>query len=190
VHDIGGFALRFAFLVAIYAVVVALLGPRLGRQEMIQSAERATCGVFGLVTIAIIAMLYALLAHDFRLQYVANVSNRAMPTFYLIAALWGGQEGSMLLWVWLLALYSAIVVWQNRYRNRELMPYVVPTLMLTALLFLSILIFAEDPFRLLPHTPPDGRGLTKPLDGDSPAESLPWICGVCRAVCFCHGGAG
>jgi cytochrome c-type biogenesis protein CcmF len=159
VHDIGGFALRFAFLVAIYAVVVALLGPRLGRQEMIQSAERATCGVFGLVTIAIIAMLYALLAHDFRLQYVANVSNRAMPTFYLIAALWGGQEGSMLLWVWLLALYSAIVVWQNRYRNRELMPYVVPTLMLTALLFLSILIFAEDPFRLLPHTPPDGRGL-------------------------------
>jgi cytochrome c-type biogenesis protein CcmF len=65
----------------------------------------------------------------------------------------------MLLWVWLLALYSAIVVWQNRYRNRELMPYMVPTLMLTALLFLSILIFAEDPFRLLPHTPRDGRGL-------------------------------
>jgi cytochrome c-type biogenesis protein CcmF len=159
VHDIGGFALRFAFVVAIYAVVVALLGTRLGRQAMIQSAERATYGVFGLVTIAIIAMLYALLAHDFRLQYVTNVSNRAMPTFYLIAALWGGQEGSMLLWVWLLALYSAIVVWQNRHRNRELMPYIVPTLMLTALLFLSMLIFAEDPFRLLPHTPPDGRGL-------------------------------
>ncbi len=102
--DIGGAALKFAFVVAIYAVVIALLGVRLKRQEMIRSAERATYGVFGLVTIAMVALLYALLAHDFRLQYVASVSSRAMPTFYVIAALWGGQEGSMLLWLWLLAM--------------------------------------------------------------------------------------
>src|SRR5207245_2373349 len=123
-NDIGEAALKFAFMTALYAVGIALLGVWRRRPAMIQSAERATYGVFGLVTIAIIAMLYALLAHDFRLQYVTSVSNRAMPTFYLIAALWGGQEGSMMLWVWLLALYSAIVVWQNRSRNRELMPYV------------------------------------------------------------------
>src|SRR5215475_13725598 len=103
-NDIGGVALLLAFGAAIYAVVIALLGVRLRRQEMIRSAERATYGVFGLVTIAMVVMLYALLAHDFSLQYVAHVSNRAMPTFYVIAALWGGQEGSMLLWLWLLAM--------------------------------------------------------------------------------------
>src|SRR5437588_10334456 len=158
-NDIGATALLFAFGAAIYAVVIALLGARLRRQEMVRSAERATYGVFGLVTIAMVAMLYALLAHDFRLQYVASVSSRAMPTFYVIAALWGGQEGSMLLWLWLLTMYSALVVGQNRYRNRELMPYVIATLMVTALLFLAMLVIVEDPFRQLPHEARDGQGL-------------------------------
>src|SRR6266487_3773044 len=101
----------------------------------------------------------ALLSHDFHLQYVANVSNRAMPTFYVIAALWGGQEGSMMLWLWILALYSALVVAQHRFRNRKLMPYVISTLMTTTLLFLAMLVIVEDPFRLLPHEPRDGQGL-------------------------------
>lgn len=157
--DIGGVALRFALLAAVYAVVLALLGERLGRAPLVRSAERAVYAVFGLVSIAMVALLYALLAHDFRVQYVASVSNRAMPTFYVIAALWGGQDGSMLLWLWILALYSVLVVTQNRSRNRELMPYVSATLMLTALLFLAMLVFAEDPFRQLPHLPPDGQGL-------------------------------
>src|SRR5215475_6388849 len=158
-NDIGGAALLFAFMAAIYAVVMALLGAHLRRQEMIRSAERAIYGVFGLVTITMVVLLYALLAHDFRLQYVASVSSRAMPTFYVIAALWGGQEGSMLLWLWLLTMYSALVVIQNRHRNRELMPYVIATLMTTALLFLAMLVIAEDPFRQLPHEPRDGQGL-------------------------------
>ena len=158
-HEIGGFALRFAFLGVLYAIVVALVGVRWRRHELIQSAERATHAVFGLVTIAIIVLLHAFLTHDFRLQYVTSTSNRAMPTFYLIAALWGGQEGSMLLWLWILTMYSSIVVWQNRQRNRELIPYVIPTLMLTAGLFLTMLVFAEDPFKQLPRTPLDGQGL-------------------------------
>jgi cytochrome c-type biogenesis protein CcmF len=156
---IGEFALLFAFVTAIYAVLMALFGVRLSRQEMVRSAERATYGVFGLVTIAMVALLYALLTHDFRLQYVVSVSNRAMSPFYLLAALWGGQEGSMLLWLWILGLYSALVVWQNRAHNRPLLPYVIPTLMFTALLFLAILVFAEDPFQQLAHPPQDGRGL-------------------------------
>src|SRR5712664_1371437 len=158
-NDIGGAALKFAFVTALYAVCIALLGVWRRRPEMVRSAERATYGVFGLVTITMVAMLYALLAHDFRLQYVANVSSRAMPTFYVIAALWGGQEGSMLLWLWLLAMYSALVVVQNRHRNRVLMPYVISTLMTTTLLFLAMLVIVEDPFRLLPHEPRDGQGL-------------------------------
>jgi cytochrome c-type biogenesis protein CcmF len=158
--SIGGFALQFAFVTAIYAVVMALVGAWRDRQEMVYSAERATYGVFGLVTIAMVALIHALLTHDFQLQYVASVSNRAMPTFYVLAALWGGQEGSMLLWLWILGLYSALVVWQNRAHNRPLIPYVISTLMLTALLFLTMLVFAENPFEQLPHPPQDGRGLS------------------------------
>jgi len=157
--DLGAAALTFAFGTAIYAGVMALLGARLGRPEMVRSAERATYAVFGLVTIAMVVLLYALLAHDFRLRYVASVSNRAMPTFYVIAALWGGQEGSMLLWLWILTLYSTIVVVQNRQRHRELMPYVITTLMTTSLLFLAMLVLVEDPFRRLPNVPRDGQGL-------------------------------
>jgi cytochrome c-type biogenesis protein CcmF len=156
---VGVFVLRFAFVTALYAVCAALLGARLGRRTMVHSAMRATYGVFGLVTIAMVTLLYALLAHDFRLQYVASVSNRAMPTFYLIAALWGGQEGSMLLWLWLLGMYSTLAIWQHRERNREFLPYVIATLMFTALLFLAMLVFAEDPFEQLLHAPPDGKGL-------------------------------
>ncbi len=158
-HDIGGIALQFAFVAAIYAAGMALVGRRQGRLDMVRSAERAVFAVCGLVSIAMVVLLYALLAHDFSLRYVASVSNRAMPIFYTVAALWGGQEGSMLLWLWILVMYSALVVVQNRHRNRELMPYVVSTLMVTSLLFLTMLIFSEDPFQLLPQTPPDGQGL-------------------------------
>src|SRR5215470_17415901 len=127
---IGAYALRCACVLALYAICMAFLGVRLGRQDMVRSAERATYGIFGLVSIAMLALLYALLTHDFHLKYVASVSNRAMPTFYVIASLWGGQEGSLLLWLWMLALYSALVVAQHRFQSRDLVPYMIATLML------------------------------------------------------------
>ena len=94
----------------------------------------------------------------------------------------------MLLWLWLLVMYSALVTGQNRYRNRELMPYVISTLMTTSLLFLAMLVIAEDPFDSLPHEPRDGQGLNPLLqnpDGDPSAESLPGICRFRRAFCIC-----
>jgi cytochrome c-type biogenesis protein CcmF len=157
--DLGAIAMRFALVMAIYASGISLLGGWQRRERLVHSAERAVYGVFGLVTVAMVVMLYALLTHDFSVQYVASVSNRSMPMFYLIASLWGGQEGSMLLWLWILAGYSALVMAQNRRRNRELMPYVIPALMITALLFIAMLVFSEDPFARLPQTPIDGRGL-------------------------------
>ncbi len=157
--DIGAIALRFALVVAVYAAVLSSLGGWRQKSAWVRSAERAVYAVFGLVSIAMVVMLYALVTHDFSVQYVARVSNRAMPMFYTIAALWGGQEGSLLLWLWLLVLYSALAVRQNQYRNREFIPYAIPTLMVTSLLFLALLVFSEDPFHRLPQTPIDGQGL-------------------------------
>jgi cytochrome c-type biogenesis protein CcmF len=157
--DIGAIALRLALLVAMYAAVISSLGGWRQKLLWVRSAERAVYAVFGLVSISMVVMFYALVTHDFNVQYVARVSNRAMPMFYTMAALWGGQEGSLLLWLWLLALYSTLMVWQNQYRNREFIPYAIPTLMVTAILFLSLLVFSEDPFHRLPQTPIDGQGL-------------------------------
>ncbi|WP_089941580.1 heme lyase CcmF/NrfE family subunit [Candidatus Entotheonella palauensis] len=157
--DIGAIALRLALVVATYAAVISALGGWRQKTPWVRSAERAVYAVFGLVSIAMVVMLYALATHDFNIQYVARVSNRAMPMFYTIAALWGGQEGSLLLWLWLLVLYSALAVRQNQYRNREFIPYAIPTLMVTAILFISLLVFSEDPFHRLPQTPLDGQGL-------------------------------
>ncbi|WP_089719516.1 heme lyase CcmF/NrfE family subunit [Candidatus Entotheonella palauensis] len=157
--DIGAIALRLALVAAAYAAVLSALGGWQQKSPWVRSAERAVYAVFGLVSIAMVVMLYALATHDFSIQYVARVSNRAMPMFYTIAALWGGQEGSLLLWLWLLVLYSALAVRQNQYRNREFIPYAIPTLMVTSILFLSLLVFAEDPFHRLPQTPIDGQGL-------------------------------
>ncbi|PON19197.1 cytochrome C biogenesis protein [Candidatus Entotheonella serta] len=157
--DIGAIALRLAFVVAIYATVISSLGGWRQNSSWVRSAERAVYAVFGLVSIAMVAILYALVTHDFSVQYVVRVSNRAMPMFYTVAALWGGQEGSLLLWLWLLVLYSALAVRQNQFRNREFIPYAIPTLMVTSILFLSLLVFSEDPFHRLPQTPIDGQGL-------------------------------
>ena len=157
--DLGAIALRFALAAAIYAAVISSLGGWRQRSPWVRSAERAVYAVLGLVSIAMVVMLYALATHDFSVQYVAQVSNRAMPMFYTMAALWGGQAGSLLLWLWLLVLYSALAVRQNQHRNREFIPYVIPTLMVTAVLFLSLLVFSEDPFHRLPQTPIDGQGL-------------------------------
>ncbi len=157
--DIGAIALRFALLVAVYAAVISSLGGWRQRASWVRSAERAVYAVFGLVSIAMVVMLYALVTHDFSIQYVSRVSNRAMPMFYTIASLWGGQEGSLLLWLWLLTLYSALAIRQNQNRNREFIPYVIPTLMVTSLLFILMLVFSEDPFHRLPQTPIDGQGL-------------------------------
>lgn len=157
--DIGAIALRLALVAAAYAAVISALGGWWQKSPWVRSAERAVYAVFGLVSIAMVVMLYALATHDFSIQYVARVSNRAMPMFYTMAALWGGQEGSLLLWLWLLVLYSALAVRQNQSRNREFIPYAIPTLMVTSILFLSLLVFAEDPFHRLPQTPIDGQGL-------------------------------
>ena len=102
-----------------------------------------------------------LLTSDFRLAYVAQHSNRAMPVVYKFAAWWGGQEGSLLLWSWLLSTYSAIVVFMNRKKFRDMMPYVISVLMITQCFFLILNTFVAAPFGVLAV----GKGITEVPDG-------------------------
>ncbi len=157
--EIGNFSLYLCFIVAAYAAVVSLLGATLKERRLIASAEVSTYGVFLLLTIASAALVHAFVTRNFEIEYVYQYSDRALPMFYTVTAFWAGQEGSILLWAWLLALFTVLVVMQNRHSNRELMPYVTAVLMITCFLFVSIMVFVTPPFETLRFMPPDGNGL-------------------------------
>src|ERR1043166_1686144 len=139
--DVGSLALAIAAVLALYAVVMSLVGAQWRRRDFVASAEHAALAVWGLVLIAVAGLLHALVTHDFNIEYVAHYSSSTLPLQYTVAALWGGQAGSLLFWVLILTSLSAVVHLQNRNRNRELMPYVTAVLMLVALFFLGMLTF-------------------------------------------------
>ena len=151
-ENIGALAVLLAFCLAIYAVFGSVTGKLRRNPFLIVSAERAVYGVWFLITLASAILVSALMTGDFRFSYVAEHSNRAMPAIYKFAAWWGGQEGSLLFWSWLLATYAAVVVFTNRRKHRDFMPYVVAVLATVQSFFLILNAFVVTP------VPDAGRG--------------------------------
>ncbi len=160
-ENIGALALLLAFCLAVYSVAGSLLGKYRRNAFLAVSAERAVYSVWFLVTIAAGLLVYSLLVGDFRMAYVASHSNKSMSAWYKYAAWWGGQEGSLLLWAWLLSTYAAIVTFQNRRKFRDMMPYVNSVLMTTEAFFLFLVTFQFSPFQVLAV----GKGITDVGDG-------------------------
>jgi cytochrome c-type biogenesis protein CcmF len=163
VTQIGDVALWVAFVISLWGMVLAFAGGRRGRGDWVLSAERSILAVFGLVTVASVAIVAAFLRDEFAYRYVAGYSNRELSVFYKVTGLWAGQTGSLVFWVLLLALFASLVVVQNRRRNREFMPYVAGTLLVVTSFFLGVILFASNPFEMMDFTPADGRGLNPQL---------------------------
>ena len=180
--ELGYASLLISFFLTLYAAGAAFVAARRNRWDYYASAFNAMLVVVMLTTLAVVILEWALVTHQFRFEYVALHTNRAQPLFYNLAALWGGQEGSLLFWEWLLAIFTAIVLLQNRERNQELMPYVLMGLAVAQSFFLALMTLATNtaqtgffillpwtregtnalvgnPFRLLDFTPRDGLGL-------------------------------
>jgi cytochrome c-type biogenesis protein CcmF len=157
--EVGLLALRLALIAAGYAVLASIFGARKRRADLVASGRAAAYVVHGLIVLAAAVLLRALLQHDFSLEYVAAYSSSTLPTNYTIAALWGGQQGSLLFWTLILTSMSSLVLLQNRDRNEALMPYVTATLMTTAVFFLGLLVFITDPFQRLPVAAREGADL-------------------------------
>ncbi len=113
-ENLGALAILLAFCLSVYAILGSLIGKWKRNPFLMLSAERRVYAVWALITLASGVLVYALMTSDFRLAYVAQHTNRAMPAVYKFAAWWGGQEGSLLFWSWLLSTYSAVVVFTNR----------------------------------------------------------------------------
>ena len=159
--DIGAISLRLSLLLAVAGFFAAIYAGTSKREAWGQVAERSVYVVFFGVTSAMAALFVSFAQHDFQLAYVASHSARSMPLQYRLAALWGGQAGSLLLWCWMLCAYGAAAVWFHRGRVRTLMPWVVAVLFANTLFFLVLLVGVTDPFEKLPpgHVASDGSGL-------------------------------
>jgi cytochrome c-type biogenesis protein CcmF len=160
-ENIGTLAILLAFCFAIYSVLGSLAGKWARRPFLILSAERAVYCIWALLTTAAGILVYSLIIGDFRLAYVASHSNRAMASIYKFTSWWGGQEGSLLLWSWVLATYSMVVVYQNRRKFRDMMPYVTAILMGTLTFFLILIAFVAKPFNVIMA----GKGIVDVGDG-------------------------
>lgn len=165
-NQIGYTALLLAVVVSAYGVIAPLIGARTGRREFMKSAQRSAYALAAVVVFASACLLYALITRDFSNEYVYNYTSRELNWFYTVSAFWAGNSGSMLLWLLLLSVFGAIVVYQNRRKNRELMPYVISILMVMSLFFSLLLTFVEgsNPFFMLSGVPENGAGLNPMLE--------------------------
>jgi cytochrome c-type biogenesis protein CcmF len=148
-ENIGALSILLAFCFTVYAVIASVVGKLKKNSFLTVSAERAVYSVWLLVTVAAGLLIYSLLTGDFRLAYVAAHTDSSMSKIYKFTAWWGGQQGSLLLWSWLLASYSAVVVFMNRRKFRDMMPWVTSVLMTTEAFFLMLIAFVLSPFAVL-----------------------------------------
>ena len=159
--DLGLYALRLALVVAGIGIFAGVYAGTRGSARWGDVARRSGTLVFVLVSISIAALFWAFATNDFRLTYVASHSARSMALQYKLAALWGGQSGSLLLWLWMLTAYSFGVVTVHRRSSHRLMPWVIAVLLGNAMFFLVLLNFNTNPFeRVAPgFLQSDGNGL-------------------------------
>lgn len=159
-----GTGVLYAILVAAaYTLAISIAAGR-GRPRLLQAARLGAFGTVALVGLSVLVLAYAFVSHDFRLTYVAHYSDRGMSVPYLIAALWGGQDGSLLWWLFLTSFFSGSCVWWLRRRYLELQPYVIATLMSILLFFAVLMIFATNPFTTsIAGAPVEGNGLNQQL---------------------------
>ena len=163
-ENTGALALLLAFCIAIYAIIASVTGKLKKKPFLVLSGERAVLAVWVLVSAASAILVYSLITGDMRMAYVASHSNHAMPVFYKFAAWWGGQEGSLLFWSWILSTYGAVVVLTNKGKHRTLMPWVLSILSTVQVFFLTLNAFVVSPFQVLAvdkvvTSVPDGMGL-------------------------------
>ena len=156
----GTLTLLIALVLATYAGVASLIGARRGNRRLIESGRAGVYALAAVLGLSSVALLYAFLSHDYSIKYVHHYSDASSPLFYQITAYWGGLDGSIMWWVFLLSVFSAIAVYTNRDRHRELLPYVVTVLMAIADFFLYVIVFHKNPFdSYLTDIPTVGKGL-------------------------------
>ena len=160
--SLGYGILVITLLVTLYSVGIAIYGESQKDAAMIESGRRAMLLTLPLITLASAILIYLLINDRYDVEYVWSVTNRSMPMYLKITAWWGGQPGSLLFWSWLLSMFTSAVTLRKWDRDRDLLPWVLVVTGITLAFFISLNVFFENPFKLIPagvDIPLDGRGL-------------------------------
>lgn len=175
--EVGYIALLASFAVAVYSIVVSVLGARRQDEALVLSGRNAALTNVGLVTVATLALWVSIMNQDYQNAYVWSVSSPTMPDFFRVTSLWGSQAGSLLFWAWLMSLFAGASILLNWRSQRRLMPYAIAYMMAVMLFFLGLNILYENPFErwwVIPSAP-DGQNVVRqvfqPYDGVAPLNS-------------------
>src|ERR1700724_3272271 len=139
---LGSTCLLLALAVCVYGIGASLYGVRSARPEFSASGRRCVYALAGILTISFAVLEIAFLRNDFAFNTVADTSSRTTPTFYRAAAVWSSQEGSLLLWAWLLSLWSSLALFLTRRRMREIAAYATAILLGLGGFFLALIAFS------------------------------------------------
>jgi cytochrome c-type biogenesis protein CcmF len=159
VAGVGSACLTIGLFTALYAAGASLFGARRGRRDWADSGRRAIYCLAALCVTAFVVLEAAFLRSDFSYALVAEGSSTDTPTFYKVTAVWATQDGSLLLWATLLALFASTVLFLTRRSLRDIAPYATAVLGGVAAFFLLLMVAWENPFDTLAVPPPEGSGL-------------------------------
>src|ERR687895_1159503 len=156
---VGSACLTVGLLTALYAAGASIAGARSGRRELVVSGRRAIYCLALLLVGATAILQAAFVRSDFSYALVAEASSTDTPGFYKVTAMWATQDGSLLLWAFLLSLFSSAVLFLTRHRLREIAPWATAVLGGVAAFFLLLMVGWENPFDQLASPPQEGNGL-------------------------------
>ncbi|MFL5886452.1 MAG: heme lyase CcmF/NrfE family subunit [Thermoleophilaceae bacterium] len=156
---LGRACLLLALVIAPAGAAASIYGARAGRSDWVAVGRRSVYALFGVVSVSFVVLEAAFLRSDFSFKVVTTHSSTTTPTFYRAAAMWSSQEGSLLLWVWLLSGWSSLILFATRKRLREIAPWATAVLLGFAAFFIGLSVFLANPFQVLDPAPAEGVGL-------------------------------
>ncbi len=193
VPEIGNIALTLALVLSILLAVYPLWGAHRQHEALMATAKPLAIGLFTFTLIAYVCLTYAFVTDDFSVAYVAQHSNSRLPIYYKITAVWGGHEGSFLLWVLMLSIWTVAVAIFSKGIPLAMVARVLSVLGMVGIGFYLFMLLTSNPFNsMLPFFPVDGRDLNPLLQDFGmiihppmlyTVHGLCWL--FCR-VCFCN----
>ena len=173
--ELGHFALILALGVAIFQMTVPAYGVRVGDRRLMGTADNAAVLQAGLVGLSFLALAHAYVVSDFSVANVAANSHSTKPLIYKISGVWGNHEGSMVLWVLILALFGAVVAAFGGNLPRSFKSITLSVQASIAVAFLLFIVTTSNPFLRLDPAPADGRGLNPILQDPALAFHPPFL---------------
>ena len=169
----GKACLILVLVTSLYGIGASLYGARRHKREWVASGRRAVYAVAATTALAFVILEAAFLRSDFTFTLVTTHSSTTTPAFYRATAVWSSQEGSLLLWLLLLSLWSSLILFLTRRKLREIAPYATAVLLGLAAFFACMLVFLESPFDRTIGPAPSLTRIGARTNGDSANTSSP-----------------